>query len=73
MAYRYTRRRRTASSSRYRTTRRRYTGSRRRVSRRRSTRSTQRIVIQVIGGQGGVPASPVTLGQKANRVVRSRF
>lgn len=51
---------------------RRYSRTRRRAPRRRA-RSTQRIVIQVIGGQGGVPASPITLGSKAKRVVRSRF
>lgn len=70
MAYRYRRTR-----SRARPARSSYRRSSYRTRRRRTTarRSSQRIVIQVIGGAGGVPASPVTLGQKSRRVVRSRF
>ena len=72
MAYRY-RRSRPRSRARYSNRARGYTRTRRRRAPRRAARSTQRIVIQVIGGQGGVPASPMTLGSKAKRVVRSRF
>jgi len=73
MGYRYRR-----SGSRYSANHSRYPvvivlTRRRRTTRRRSARAAQRIVIQVIGGQGGVPASPITLGQKSRRVVRSRF
>ena len=53
--------------------RRSYSRTGRRRAARRTRSSQQRIVIQVIGGQGGVPASPMTLGQKSRRVVRSRF
>jgi len=73
MAYRYRRSRARYSASRSRYSRRPYTTRRRRTTRRRSSRASQRIVIQVVGGQGGVPASPITLGQKSRRVVRSRF
>lgn len=71
MAYRY-RRRRTArrSYSRGRYAPRTY---RRYSRRRRSTRRQQRIVIQVVGGMGGVAASPVSIGSKAARPVRARF
>lgn len=42
--------------------------------RRRSTgRAAPRIVVQVVGGAGGVAASPVTLGMKASRPLRSRY
>ena len=43
--------------------------------RRRSTarRGNARIVIQVVGGGGTVPASPVALGMKAARPVRARY
>lgn len=70
MAYRYRRRRTTRRSyarGRYRPTYRRYS------RRRRSTRRQQRIVIQVVGGMGGVAASPVSIGSKAARPVRARF
>ena len=72
MAY-YRRRRSTRYSSR-RTTR--YPTRRRSYGRRRRNygRRQQRIVIQVVGGAGGVAtASPVTIGQKSARVVRRRF
>lgn len=72
MAYRR-RSPRSRYSSRYSSTRRRYAGTRRRRTSRRSSRTAQRIVIQVVGGPSGVPVSPVTLGKKAGRVVRSRF
>lgn len=70
MAYRYRRRRtarRSYSRGRYARTYRRYS------RRRRSTRRQQRIVIQVVGGMGGVAASPVSIGSKAARPVRARF
>lgn len=49
---------------------------RRRTTRRRSVRRTsrtQRIVIQVVGGQGGVATSPVTIGMKAASPLRARY
>lgn len=72
----YYRRRRVARRGGYRAPRRRYSGrssyrTRRRVSRRRT--GSQRVVIQVIGGQGGVPVSAVQLGKKSSRVVRRRY
>lgn len=77
MAYRYRRQRRRYSArrgtSRYRTTGG-YRGRRtyRRTGRRRG--GQQRLVIQVIGGStGGVAVSPITMGQKAARVVRARY
>ena len=71
MAYRYRRRRTTRRSySRGRYAPRTY---RRYSRRRRSTRRQQRIVIQVVGGMGGVAASPVSIGSKAARPVRARF
>lgn len=71
MAYRRRTRRTTyrSRSSGYR--RRSYAGARRRRGTRRT--GSQRIVIQVIGGAGGVAASPVTLGKKGGRPVRSRY
>jgi len=73
MAY-YRRRR----STRYaRPTGRRSYGRRRSYARRRRSsygRRQQRIVIQVVGGPGGVAtASPVSIGKKSARVVRRRF
>lgn len=50
--------------------------SRRRVSRRRrgARRQTVRVVLQVAGVPGGLAAaSPVSLGQKTNRIVRARY
>lgn len=65
-SYRTTYRSRTSSyRGRYRRTTRRRRGVRR--------ASSQRIVIQVIGGAGGVATSPVTLGKKGGRPVRSRY
>ena len=55
---------------------RRYSTRRRSYGRRRRSYGLrqQRIVIQVVGGAGGVAtASPVTIGQKSARVVRRRF
>jgi len=56
---------------------RRYSTRRRSYGRMRRTsygRRQQRIVIQVVGGAGGVAtASRVTIGQKSARVVRRRF
>jgi len=74
----YTRRRRSSYRTRRTSSRRpaRRSYGRRRTSyarRRRSTGRTQRIVIQVIGGPGGVATSPVTLGSKSARPVRARF
>jgi len=47
--------------------------SRRRVSRRRVSRSApQRIVIQVIGGPGGMVPVSATTGKKGKSVLRSR-
>lgn len=74
MAYRRRRRstyRSRGYTARYRSYgRRRYTGRRR----RRSTGSrAARIVVQVVGGGGTVPASPVALGMKATRPVRARY
>lgn len=73
MAYR--RRSYRASRSRYSYGARRGYGRRRYARRRRSARrvSSPRIVVQVVGGAGGVAASPVTLGMKASRPVRSRY
>lgn len=51
---------------------RRYTASRR-STRRRSGGRTARVVIQVVGGAGGVAASPFALGQKAALPVRARY
>ena len=68
--------RRRTNRSTYRSRARSYSGRYRRTTRRRrgSRRaSSQRIVIQVIGGAGGVAASPVTLGKKGGRPVRSRY
>lgn len=76
MAYgrrRSTRYRRGYSSSRYgarRTYGRRYTARR---SRRRSGSRTARVVIQVVGGAGGVAASPLSLGMKAAAPMRARY
>ena len=70
----YYRRRRSSWYSSRRTTR--YSTRRRSYGRRRRSygRRQQRIVIQVVGGAGGVAtASPVTIGQKSGRVVRRRF
>lgn len=69
----YYRRRRVARRSSYRTRRSSYRRPvrRRRVSRRRS--GATRLVIQVVGGPGGVAASPVTLGSKAARPLRARY
>lgn len=59
----------------YRTRRsygRRYT-ARRRSTRRGSGSRTARVVIQVVGGAGGVAASPLALGMKAAAPVRARY
>lgn len=64
-------------TSRYtrRPSRRSYARPRRTYSRRRRTPRArqQRVIIQVVGGPSGVAASPISIGQKANRVVRRRF
>lgn len=76
MAYgrrRATRSRRSYRSGGYGTRRtygRRYTARR---SRRRSGSRTARVVIQVVGGAGGVAASPLALGMKAAAPVRARY
>lgn len=65
-------RRRSTSSYRRRTS----SYTRRRVSRRRrgARRQTVRVVLQVAGVPGGLAAaSPVSLGQKTNRIVRARY
>lgn len=78
MAYRYRRsgaRRRTYRSSNRRSNyqARGYTGRRtyRRTGRRRTV--TPKVVIQVIGGSGGVPVSAQVLGKKMYRPVRARY
>ena len=80
MAYRrYGRRsygRRSYGRRGYGTRRRSYrSGSYRRSYRRYPRRRTSapRIVVQVVGGAGGVAASPVSLGMKAAKPVRSRY
>lgn len=45
----------------------------RRATRRRSGGRATRIVIQVVGGAGGVGASPLALGMKAAAPVRARY
>lgn len=63
------------SGGRYRAGRsygRRYT-ARRRSGRRSGGGRTARVVIQVVGGAGGVAASPLALGMKAAAPVRARY
>lgn len=76
MAYRSYRRRSSRAGYRGRYSRgaRRYGRAGYRMRRRRvSRRASQRIVIQVVGGPGGVLTSPATLGKKSARPVRARF
>ena len=74
MAYRsrrYSRRRSYRARRSYRSYGRRAFARRRT---RRTTRArTPRVVIQVVGGAGGVAASPMSLGMKAAVPVRRRY
>lgn len=68
----YYRRRRSSRTARGRYSRSTY--RRRRTTRRRTPRARQqRIVIQVVGGPGGVATSPISIGMKTARPVRRRF
>lgn len=75
MAYRPRRGRYSRGRTSARRSYRSYSGRRSYGRRRRAAprRGNARIVIQVVGGGGTVPASPVALGQKASRPVRARY
>lgn len=79
MAYRprrFRRGRRTYRSSYGYRSRYRSYGRRRTYGRGRRVRSrgrAARIVLQVVGGAGGVAASPAALGMKAAKPVRARY